>query len=72
VINIMTLLFGAYWLETTLARLLRMRKEMGGKFPELTMAPTAQLFRANVASMTYFWGFVALSGALFFAMFYLL
>jgi hypothetical protein len=45
---------------------------MGGKFPELTMAPTAQLFRANVASMTYFWGFVALSGALFFAMFYLL
>jgi hypothetical protein len=72
VINIMTLLFGAYWIETVLARSLRMHKETGSKFAELTMEPSAQLFRANVASMTYFWGFVALSGALFFAMFYLL
>jgi hypothetical protein len=72
VINIMTLLFGAYWIETTLARSIRMHKETGSKFAELSMDPSAQLFRANVASMTYFWGFVALSGALFFAMFYLL
>ncbi len=72
VINIMTLLFAAYWLETALARSIRMRKETGSKFAELTMEPSAQMFRANVASMTYFLGFVALSGALFFAMFYLL
>ncbi|MGC1420449.1 MAG: hypothetical protein WA786_10080 [Acidimicrobiales bacterium] len=72
IINIMTLLFGAYWIETVLARSIRMHKESGSKFAELTMEPSAQLFRANVASMTYFWGFVALSGFLFFAMFYLL
>jgi hypothetical protein len=72
VINIMTLVFGAYWLETAVARSVRMHKESGSKFAELTIEPSAQLFRANVAAMTYFWGFVALSGALFFAMFYLL
>jgi hypothetical protein len=72
VINIMTLVFGAYWLETAVARSIRMHKESGSKFAELTTEPSAQLFRANVASMTYFWGFVVVSGALFFAMFYLL
>jgi hypothetical protein len=72
VINIMTLVFGAYWIETVLARSIRMHKETGSKFADLTMEPSAQLFRANVASMTYFWGFVAVSGALFFSMFYLL
>jgi hypothetical protein len=36
------------------------------------MLPTAQSFRANVASMTYFLGFVALACTLMFAMFYLL
>jgi hypothetical protein len=72
VINIMTLLFGAYWIETVLARSIRMHKETGSKFADLTMEPSAQLFRANIASMTYFWGFVAVSGALFFSMFYLL
>jgi hypothetical protein len=72
VISIMTLLFGAYWIETVLARSIRLHKETGSKFAELTMEPTAQLFRANIASLTYFWGFVAVSGLLFFAMFYLL
>ncbi len=72
VINIGTLLFGTYWLETTLARSLRMRKEIGGPEPELSTNPSARLFRANVASMTYFWGFVALSSTLFLAMFYIL
>jgi heme/copper-type cytochrome/quinol oxidase subunit 3 len=72
VINIITLCCGTYWLETTVARSLRMRKEIGGVAPVLSMHPSAQLFRSNVASMTYFWGFVALSGTLFLAMFYVL
>ena len=72
VINIATLVVGAYWLETTLARSLRLRREIGGEKPELSAYATAQSFRANVAAMTYFWGFVGLSGLLFFAMFYLL
>jgi hypothetical protein len=36
------------------------------------MNPSAQAFRANVASMTYFLGFVAIASTLLFAMFYLL
>ncbi|MGA2970236.1 MAG: hypothetical protein ABSE75_10560 [Acidimicrobiales bacterium] len=72
VINIITLAGATYWLETTLARAYRMRKESGEASPELSNAATARLFRANVSSMSYFWGFVALSGALFLAMFYLL
>ncbi|MBW4078599.1 MAG: hypothetical protein HIU84_08870 [Acidobacteria bacterium] len=51
---------------------MRMRKELGTDSPELSSAATARLFRANVASMTYFWGFIALSGALFLALFYIL
>jgi hypothetical protein len=71
-INIGTLAIATYWLETTLARSHRLRRESAEASPELTNAATARLFRANVLSMTYFWGFVALSGALFLAMFYLL
>jgi len=72
VLNIISIVLGTYWLETTLARSLRMRRELGGENPELSMAPTAQLFRANVAAMAYFWGFLAISGVLFTAMFYVM
>ena len=71
-INLGTILVSTYWLETTLARSHRMRSEVGGVNPELSATPTARLFRANVASMTYFWGFVALSSTLFLLMFYVL
>ncbi len=72
VINIMSLVIGTYWLETTLARSLRMRRELGGDKPELSTAPTARQFRAGVASMAYFWGFLAVSGTLLSAMFYVM
>lgn len=72
VINILTIVIVAYWLETTVARSMRMNKELGGTAPQLSMHPSAQSFRANVASMTYFLGFVALASTLLFAMFYLL
>jgi heme/copper-type cytochrome/quinol oxidase subunit 3 len=72
VMNIFTIFIVAYWLETTVARSLRMNKELGGANSQLSMHPSAQSFRANVASMTYFLGFVALASTLLFAMFYLL
>jgi len=72
VMNIISIVIVTYWLETTLARSLRMRRELGGENPELSMHPSAQSFRANVASMTYFLGFIALASTLLFAMFYLL
>ena len=72
VLNIVSIVLGTYWLETTLARSLRLRRELGGVNPELSTAPTAQVFRANVASMAYFWGFLATAGVLFAAMFYVM
>jgi heme/copper-type cytochrome/quinol oxidase subunit 3 len=72
VMNIITILIVAYWLETTVARSLRLKKELNGESPQLSMHPSAQSFRANVASMTYFLGFIALASTLLFAMFYLL
>ena len=72
VINIFTIFIVAYWLETTVARSLRMNRELGGTSSLLSKHPSAQAFRANVASMTYFLGFVALASTLLFAMFYLL
>jgi hypothetical protein len=72
VINIMTIFIVLYWMETTVARSHRMPKEMEEINCHLTNHPVAQAFRANVASMTYFLGFVALASTLLFAMFYLL
>jgi hypothetical protein len=54
------------------ARSHRMVKEMDEERCHHTMHPVAQMFRANIASMTYFMGFVALASTLLFAMFYLL
>ncbi len=72
IMNIISILIVTYWLETTLARSLRLRKELGGEKPELSMHPDAQSLRANIASMTYFLGFIALASSLLFAMFYLM
>jgi len=72
VMNILTIFIVLYWLETTVARSLRLKKELNGVSPQQSMHPSAQSFRANVASMTYFLGFVALASTLLFAMFYLL
>ncbi len=71
VMNIGTIAVGTYWLETTLARSLRMRRELG-EGAELSSSPSAQSFRANVASMTYNWGFIALGATLFLVLFYLM
>ncbi len=70
--NIMTLVVVTYWMETALARSYRLRKEVGGDKPIMSMHPSAQSFRANVSAMTYFFGFTALASTLLFAMFYLL
>jgi heme/copper-type cytochrome/quinol oxidase subunit 3 len=71
-INIGTLFVVTYWLETTVARSYRLSKGIGGDKPLMSMHPSAQSFRANVSSMTYFFGFIALASTLLFAMFYLL
>jgi heme/copper-type cytochrome/quinol oxidase subunit 3 len=72
VMNIGTLAISAYWLETTVARGMRIRREVSGDNPEFSSQPRARAFRADVAAMAYFQVFVALTGALLFAMFYLM
>ncbi len=73
VADVVTLLIGAYWLETILARSLRLRKDGEKDEPtHLSMSVQGQLFRANVSACTYFWGFVVLGSALFWMMFYLI
>ena len=69
VFNIMTLVITTFWLETTLARSHRLGRERG-RNTLLSTDADAQSWRANVSAMTYFAGFVALSGAFLFAMFY--
>ena len=72
VINIMTIVGATYWLETTVARSIRLKKELDGANPATSRNPAAQSFRANVAAMTYFMGFVAISSTMFLLMFYVL
>jgi hypothetical protein len=73
VMNLMLLLGGAYWLETNLAlshRLKRIDADDGD--PSSARGPSAQLFRANVESCTYFFGFIAVISGLFWVFFYLI
>ncbi len=72
VMNIGTLAISAYWLETTAARRLRISRELGGEEALFSSQPRARSFRADTAAMAYFQVFVALTGALLFAMFYLM
>lgn len=69
--NIFTLVVTAYWLETLLARTIRLRRAMaedGG--PMVSAQPAARLWRANLESASYFLGFVAFVNLLFWIFFY--
>ena len=71
--NIALLLAGAYWLETLLARGIRLRRALSedGVAPDLNL-PAPRLFRTNLNGCTYFWGFIAFIGAFFWVLFYVL
>ena len=73
VLNILLLFSGVYWLETNLALCIRLRRiDAEDGTPATSMGPAAQLFRSNVESCTYFWGFMAVVSGLFWVFFYLL
>ena len=71
--NIALVLCATYWLETLLAREIRLRRAVAqdGGAPRSTL-PVARLFRANLNGCTYFWGFVALVGLFFWVLFYVI
>ena len=73
VLNIAVVLGGAYWLETALAREMRLRRaaaEDGGA--ARSTLPTARLFRASLEGCAYFWGFIAVVSAFFWVLYYVL
>jgi len=73
VMNIALHLAGVYWLETLLARWLRLRRavtEDGGA--SRSTLPVARLLRANLEGCSYFWGFIALVEVLFWLLFYVI
>jgi heme/copper-type cytochrome/quinol oxidase subunit 3 len=73
VLNVTLLLCACYWLETLLARSLRLRRAVaqdGG--PARSTLPVARLFRANLEGCAYFWGFMALISLIFWLLFYVI
>jgi heme/copper-type cytochrome/quinol oxidase subunit 3 len=72
-LNITLLLVATYWLETTLARELRLRRavaEDGGS--SASRLPNARMLRVGLEGCTYFWGFVAVVSVFFWVLFYVL
>jgi len=71
--NIAVVLGATYWIETLLAREIRLRRAVAqdGGTPRSTL-PVARLFRVNLNGCTYFWGFVALVGLFFWVLFYVI
>jgi hypothetical protein len=69
--NVALVVGGTYWLETILAREIRLRRAISqdGGAPTSTL-PVARLFRANLNGCNYFWGFIALVATFFWILFY--
>jgi heme/copper-type cytochrome/quinol oxidase subunit 3 len=73
VMNIVLLLCGLYWLETLLARWLRLRRAVGEDGgPTHSTMPVARLFRANLEACWYFWAFMAVVELFFWLLFYVI
>ncbi|HEY6473804.1 MAG TPA: hypothetical protein VIY26_13000 [Acidimicrobiales bacterium] len=73
IMNIVFLLSGVYWIETILAREIRLRRAMAqdGGAPGSTL-PVARILRVNLSGCTYYWGFIALVGLFFWVLFYVI
>lgn len=72
-LNIALILTGTYWLETSLARHLRLRRAVaqdGGAAQ--SRLPTARLFRVSLEGCAYFWGFIAIVSTFFWVLFFVL
>ncbi|HEV8065300.1 MAG TPA: hypothetical protein VGP46_10735 [Acidimicrobiales bacterium] len=71
--NITLLLVSCYWLETLLARSLRLRHAVAADGGASQSAkPVARLFRANLEGATHFWYFAAALEVFFWVLFYVI
>lgn len=72
-LNTALLLGSLYWLETLLARAIRLRRalaEDGGA--AVSQLPPARHFRASLDGATYFWWFAAVINLIFWLLFYVI
>lgn len=72
VMNIGLVLGATYWIETLLARALRLRKAMAEEGVTQGGLPVDRIFHASVEGCTLFWGFTAFIGTLFWVLFYVI
>lgn len=70
VMNITLILGSTYWIETLLARHIRLRRALAEEGARDAALPAERLFRANAEGCTLFWEFVALIALLFWLFFY--
>jgi heme/copper-type cytochrome/quinol oxidase subunit 3 len=70
--NIGLVLGATYWIETLLARSIRLHRALVEEGASASAFPAERLFRANVEGCTLFWGFVALVGTFFWLLFYVI
>jgi uncharacterized membrane protein YhhN len=73
IMNVVLVVSATYWIETILAREVRLRRAIAqdGGAPTSTL-PVARLFRANLNGCNYFWAFVALVATFFWVLFYVI
>jgi hypothetical protein len=70
--NVALLLGATYWIETLLARSLRLRKALAEEGAGGAALPAERLFGANVEGCTFFWSFTALVAGFFWLLFYVI
>jgi len=68
-LNIAVLVVCTYWIETVIARLMRLRSGVHGAEVAENAGSTV-LLRANIEGCTYFWGYLGLVEVLFWVLFY--
>jgi heme/copper-type cytochrome/quinol oxidase subunit 3 len=71
--NIAMVIAATYWIETLLARSIRLHRafvQEGGD-PKSPL-PAQRLFRANLEGCAFFWGFVAVAAGFFWLLFYVI
>lgn len=72
VMNVTTVLSSTYWIETLLARSIRLRRALLEEGATAAVLPTERLFRANVDGCALFWAFVGVVSGFFWLLFYVI
>ena len=72
VLNIALILGSTYWIETLLARSMRLQRALVEEGGSGSALPAGRMFRANADGCALFWGFVALIALLFWLFFYVI